>query len=99
MRSANPNFEQMRAAILQAMRTTDEPIALGWDILRKARAQSRAHLTEKEIFIAGAGFLFDALVHAFSDGKEPSPEDLVVATKVHNELMAFHEHFNRKLVK
>lgn len=89
--------ERMSESIRKIIQESEEPLALGWSVLRKARNANHAHLTEKEIFMAGAGFLFDALIHAFVKDEEPTAEDLALITKFHQELTEFHHHFNLKL--
>lgn len=82
--------------IREIMQHTDEIIDAGWKALRLARQKQGVHLTEKEIFFSGAGYLFDAIIHAMSPESEPTPEDMELMTKLHAELTKFHEGFNRK---
>lgn len=84
-------------AVRQILKETDTPIAVGWDVLNKARKAQHVHLTDKEIFLAGAGYMFDALVHALDPRKEEATEeDLALVTKMHEELCQFQTHFNKK---
>lgn len=90
----DPKFN---AAVRGAMLAASEPIALGWDLLRKERTATGIHITEKEIFLSGAGYMFDAIIHSLTEGAEPNPVDLHLMEKFHAELSMFHEHFNKKL--
>lgn len=84
-------------AVRAHMEATSTPVELGWEILRKAKASSNAHFTDKELFMAGAGYMFDAIITAMTPGDEPTEQDLALLSKFHAELLVFHEHFNRKL--
>lgn len=93
----DPEFLSKSNAVRQAIARTETPLALGWDVLRKARRDSGAHLTDKELFFAGAGYLFDAIAHSLTSGDEPTEEDIQLLAKIHKELFEFHVHFNTKL--
>lgn len=91
--------DAFHAAVRANMQATSTPVALGWEILRKARVVSGAHLTEKELFMAGAGYIFDAMAHYLSSDSEPTADDIEFLEKIHSELKLFHAHFNSKLNK
>lgn len=90
----DPNID---AKIRFMMRMAEEPLAMGWEALRKARADTHAHLTDKELFFAGAGYIFDAIVRGMTPGDQPTEQDMQMLEKIHKELATFHVHFNRKL--
>lgn len=79
------------------VREVDEIIAMGWLILRRLRQQSGAHLTDKELFFAGASYLFDALMAFLDKDFEPTEDDLMLMAKLADELTKFTAHFNSKV--
>lgn len=94
--SADHNSPEFFTAIRQVLQTRESPLDFGWDLLNKERRRQHVHLTDKELFLAGAGFLFDAIIHALDPADEPTEQDLAMLTKIHDELMRFHKHFNTK---
>lgn len=74
----------------------DDVIELGWNTLNSFRRRQHVHITDKELFFAGAGFLFDAIVTAMTKDREPTPADLELCSKIQYELVQFNQHFNLK---
>lgn len=93
MNRKDPLFGQ---AVREVMQATETPLELGWNILRKERQRQGVHLTDKELFLAGAGYLFDAMVYMLDPAKEPTDQDMALMQKIHDELSKFNEHFNTK---
>lgn len=91
-------FEQ-DPRILKMVQNSTEVINDGWKALSAARRTSGVYLAEKEIFFAGASFLFDAVMHAMSPDKEPTEADLAVMDKLHRELQQFNSGFNSKILR
>lgn len=98
MTDLNHNSPEFARAVRKVLLTAEAPLNLGWDLLRRERTRQHVHLTDKELFLAGAGFLFDAIVYMLDPvkGQEPTAQDLAMISKIHDELMRFHEHFNSK---
>lgn len=81
------------------LHSTEEVIELGWNMLAKARKQANVHVSDKELFFSGAGFLFEAVMNAMMPGTEPTEKDLEVCAKIHQEILKFNQHFNLKFRK
>lgn len=89
-------FEQdpgMRRLILKA----DEVIEHGWKALVFARKSKHVHIIEKEIFFAGAAFMFDVMLNSMSQEREPTSEDIAVLEKIRYELDRFNTGFTAKI--
>lgn len=77
----------------------DTIVEIGWRNLLTARRQSGVFLSEKEIFFAGASFLFEAVISALDPDIEPTENDTAVMTKLYQELQAFNAGFNAKVLR
>lgn len=85
--------------IQKLVRECDEVVDAGWDALRKTRKATGIYLNDKEIFFAGAAFLFDAVMNSVSADTEPTAADLLIMDKLHRELQCFNAEFNFKVVR
>lgn len=91
---------QINADLRRLLYSSEEVIALGWTALQKARksAPRTVHLSDKELYFAGAAFLFEAIMRVMTEEREPTTEDLVVCSKIQTEIVKFNSHFNLKFL-
>lgn len=70
-------------------------IGLGANIL--ATSANAESVSTREAFYAGAAFVFDLIVHIISNNDEPSNEDLLMMSRIADELEASDQRLRQVL--